>query len=66
MMLQEYSQKKYQMLPQYSILKQEGTEDEPVFTAMVTINQHSAIGIGKTKKVAEKEAASNLLKQIKM
>ena len=65
MVLQEYAQKKYQTLPQYSILKQEGTDDEPVFTAVVVVNQHSSTGIGKTKKNAEKQAAEMLLKKIK-
>ena len=65
MVLQEYAQKKYQTLPQYSILKQEGTENEPVFTAVVVVNQHSSTGIGKTKKNAEKQAAERLLEQIK-
>ena len=65
MILQEYAQKKYQTLPQYSILKQEGTDDEPIFTAIVVVNHYSSTGIGKTKKIAEKQAAENLLKQIK-
>lgn len=64
MILQEYAQKKYQTLPQYSILKQEGTENEPVFTAVVVVNQHSSTGIGTTKKNAEKQAAEMLLKKI--
>lgn len=66
MILQELSQKKYQVLPQYSIVKQDGTEDEPIFTAIVVVNNHSAIGIGKTKKIAEKQAAEHLLKKLHM
>lgn len=49
--------------PVYEVIKKEGSEHEPVFYVKVTIENHgTAIGTGKSKKLAEQAAASELLK----
>ena len=65
MVLQEFCIKKYKSLPIYTLLKKEGTEHSPLFSIEVKINNISAIGKGRNKKEAEKQAAKQLLLIIK-
>lgn len=59
--LQEYSQKKYGVLPRYRLTRK--TKDG--FSVYVHIGkEHKAKGTGKSKREAEQQAASELLRQI--
>ena len=66
MKLQEYTQKHFNCLPEYQVVKKEGTENEPIFTIEVCIDtskkQYKDIGIGKNKKSAEIDGAKKMIK----
>lgn len=63
--LQEWAQKHAFDLPVYSVLKRAGTDHEPYFFMQVEImGAGLAHGEGKSKKIAEQNAADNLLKQL--
>lgn len=64
--LQEWAQRHAFELPVYSVLKRTGTDHEPYFFMQVEImGAGLAHGEGKSKKIAEQNAADNLLKQLK-
>lgn len=60
---QEWAQAKFKTLPVYTLLEQSGTESDPIFKMQVKVQKMTAIGFGRNKKNAEKEAAKNLLEQ---
>ncbi len=61
--LQEFTQKHFACLPTYKIIKEEGEEHNKIFYCEVFIELKSyGIGIGKSKKEAEKEAAKKAIK----
>ena len=61
--LQETAHKFLAQTPVYELVKKEGAEHDPTFYVKAMVNQGgSAIGIGKTKKAAEQNAAAELLK----
>ena len=63
--LQEFSLKKYKKLPTYLILKDIGSKTNPFFQAEVKIPESKKyIGTGKSKKIAQQNAAKNLLKDL--
>ncbi len=63
--LQEITQKKFSCLPEYKIIREEGLEHDKTFFCEVFINSKSyGIGVGKSKKEAEKEAAKKAIKEI--
>tara|TARA_B100000029_G_scaffold512545_1_gene609482 strand:+ start:895 stop:1563 length:669 start_codon:yes stop_codon:yes gene_type:complete len=63
--LQEYSLKKYKKLPTYKSFKQTGPNHNPFFKIQVQIpNSKTYIGYGKSKKLAEQNAAYKLIKNI--
>ncbi len=63
--LQEYSLKKYKILPVYEILEQIGPRHDPVFKVSVKIkNSKQYIGNGSSIKDAQQEAASLLIKNL--
>lgn len=63
--LQEFSQRKYGVLPVYRIEKEEGLEHEKFFTVSVLINDEVlGTGTGPSKKKAETEAAAEALSKI--
>ncbi len=65
--LQEYSLKKYKKLPSYLISKSSGPKHNPVFKALVNIPESKKyIGYGKSKKIAEQNAARNLINDLKL
>ena len=65
--LQEHSLKKYKKLPNYIITKSSGPHHNPIFKALVDItNTKKYSGYGKSKKIAEQNAALNLLKDLKI
>ena len=63
--LQEYSLKKFKILPIYKILSTKGPKHKPLFNVSVKIkNNISVEGSGLSKKDAEQNAASKLLDKI--
>ncbi len=61
--LQEYSLKKYKKLPKYTFFKKRGPEHKPLFKTEVQIPEsRKIIGIGSSKKNAQQNAASKLIK----
>ncbi len=64
--LQEYSLKIFKELPTYKILKQVGPNHNPGFRVQVNIrNSKKFFGYGKSKKLAQQNAALQLLKSLK-
>ena len=63
--LQEYSLKKYKKLPKYKTFKQSGPNHNPIFKVEVQIsNSKKFYGNGKSIKIAEKNAAYKLMKNL--
>ena len=61
--LQEYSLKKYKKLPFYKTVGSTGPRHSPVYKVAVSIvGSKKFIGLGKSKQLAELDAASKLLK----
>ena len=61
--LQEFSLKKYKELPKYVFFKKTGPQHRPVFKTEVQIpNSKKVTGIGSSKKNAQQNAASKLIK----
>ena len=66
-MLQEFSLKKYKVLPEYTLLKTKGPKHKPVFHVQVKIKSSKSIdGIGSSKKLAEQDAATSLLRKMNL
>ena len=64
--LQEYSLKKFKVLPIYKLISTSGPNHKPIFKIGVKLkNQTFVKGSGPSKKDAEQNAALNLLKSIK-
>ena len=65
--LQEFSLKKYKELPKYTLLKTKGPKHKPVFHVQVKIKSSKSIdGIGSSKKLAEQDAATSLLRKMNL
>ena len=65
--LQEYSLKKFKELPKYIFSKKTGPQHKPSFMTEVQIpNSKKITGIGSSKKNAQQNAASKLLKILKI
>ncbi|UCG54802.1 MAG: ribonuclease III [Dehalococcoidia bacterium] len=63
--LQQLTQSSYQETPNYRITQVSGSSHEPEFTAEVSIGKSIlGIGYGKSKKIAEAEAARSALEQL--
>ena len=63
--LQEYSLKKFKILPIYTILSTKGPKHKPLFNVSVKIKNNKYVeGSGLSKKEAEQNAASKLLDKI--
>jgi len=63
--LQEYSLKKYKKLPVYKMYKQTGPNHNPLFKIQVQIvNSKKFFGFGKSKKIAQKNAALKLIQSL--
>jgi len=61
--LQEFSLKKFKELPKYVFFKKKGPQHRPIFKTEVQIpNSKKIIGVGSSKKNAQQNAASKLLK----
>ena len=66
-LLQEFLQQQGKLLPQYALLKKEGPQHEPLFTVGVRVDadQDFVTAQGKSKRLAEKDAAQKLLNQLR-
>ncbi len=65
--LQEFSLKKFKKLPIYKSFKPIGPNHNPIFKVQVNIsNSKKFFGHGKSKKLAEQNAASKLVKSLKI
>ncbi len=65
--LQELSLKKYKVLPKYKLLKTKGPKHKPIFYVNVKIkSSQNGEGTGSSKKLAEQDAATSLLKKLKI
>ncbi len=65
--LQEYSLKKFKKLPKYSFYKKTGPQHKPVFKTEVDIPESKKVtGVGSSKKKAQQNAASKLIKILKI
>ncbi len=65
--LQEYSLKKYKKLPNYMITKKVGPNHNPIFKALVNIPKSKKYaGYGKSKKIAEQNAAMQLIRDLNL
>ena len=65
--LQEYSLKKFKQLPRYVFSKKTGPQHRPKFKTEVQIpNSKKTFGFGSSKKNAQQNAASKLLKMLKI
>lgn len=63
--LQEWAQGRGMPLPEYREVRREGPPHEPVFMVEVTVQgQPPAAGEGRSKRLAEQEAAGALLRQL--
>ena len=61
--LQEYSLKKFKQLPKYTFYKKTGPQHRPLFKTDVEIpNSKKVVGTGTSKKNAQQNAASKLLR----
>lgn len=65
--LQEYSLKKYKILPKYKFFNQSGPQHKPIFKVQVQIeNSKKFTGVGASKKIAQQNAAKKLLLDLKI
>lgn len=64
--LQELAHDKLNSVPSYSVTKKTGPVHAPTFNVTVKTKNHSAESEGKSIKEAEKNAARNLIKKLKI
>lgn len=65
-LLQEYAQKKYQVIPEYQILSETGPDHDKQFVVAVFIQgKQYGEGIGSSKKQAQQSAAKSALESLK-
>lgn len=63
--LQKISQRRFGKLPEYTVLDEKGPEHDKIFVVRVDVeNLVTEKGIGKTKKMAEKDAAKKALQKL--
>lgn len=65
--LQELAQKKYRLVPSYQVVAKEGADHDPYFTVQVKIDHTEpliCVGVGKSIKAAEYDAASQMLNKL--
>ncbi len=65
--LQEYSLKKFKILPIYKLLNTSGPKHKPIFRIAVRLKNSEFIdGAGKSKKIAEQDAANRYIKKFNL
>ncbi len=62
--LQEFTQSKYHQIPIYEVISITGPDHDPKFDVKVSIQLFISYGSGTSKKLAEQDAAHNLLTQL--
>ena len=63
--LQEWAQARSLPLPEYHVIAEEGPAHAPIFTIEISVQGYPAITAqGKNKKLAERDAASNMLRHL--
>lgn len=66
-MLQEWAHTFASKPPLYEVVERSGPDHEPMFTVRVSVEGHQAVeGRGRSKRIAEREAASELLRRAKV
>lgn len=62
MTVQEWAQKKYNIVPQYTLVEQSGADHSPFFTYKLFVPPHfETIGTGNNRKQAEQDAAQKFM-----
>ena len=65
--LQEFSLKRYKILPKYKVLKESGPQHSPIFKVEVSIpNSKTFSAVGSSKKDGEQNAAKKLINELKI
>ena len=65
--LQEYSLKKFKILPMYKLINTSGPKHNPIFKIAVRLkNSEFVDGTGKSKKIAEQDAANKYIKKFNL
>ena len=65
--LQEYSLKKFKILPIYKLVNTSGPKHKPIFKIAVRLkNSEFVEGSGKSKKIAEQDAANKYIKKFNL
>ena len=65
--LQEYSLKKFKILPIYKLVNTSGPKHKPMFKIAVRLkNSEFVDGAGKSKKIAEQDAANRYIKKFNL
>ena len=65
--LQEFSLKRFKVLPKYTFFKKTGPQHNPLFKTIVEIPESRKIsGTGSSKKQAQQDAAAKLIKILKL
>ena len=59
--LQELTQMTHKLIPSYEVVKETGPDHDKFFNVRLTLKDFSAEGVGKSKKVAEQDAARKAL-----
>ena len=62
--LQEITQSTYHQIPTYEIVSVDGPDHNPKFNVKVSIKNFTAYGFGTSKKMAEQNAALNILNKL--
>ena len=63
--LQEYTQAKFKITPDYKVLEEKGPEHDRIFQVEVQIRgKRYSLGVGKSKKEAEEDAARKTLEKL--
>lgn len=62
--LQEITQSRNRLTPQYQVVKEEGPDHDKTFRVRLTVGDLTAEGVGKSKKAAEQDAAKNALEEL--
>ncbi len=65
-LLQEYSQIKYKKMPTYKVVDELGPDHNKTFKVKLEIETLVSVGIGKSKKAAEQDAAKNALESLEI
>ena len=65
--LQEYSLKKFKILPIYKLVNASGPKHKPIFKIAVRLKNYEFVeGLGNSKKIAEQDAANKFIKKFNL